>query len=127
MLNTYYSNKIEWLVELLSKKLQTNPPEVFEKIDISNKNVYIYDWRLEVCSKYKEPIAGPDGVAGGYGHISSDTIYYLQNKYKNDRANEYLSIGDQLDLLYKDIIAGTLDANGGFAKAVKKVKDNNPK
>ena len=52
---------------------------------------------------------------------------YLQNKYKNDRANQYLSIGDQLDLLYKDIIAGTLDANGGFAKAVKEVKDNNPK
>ena len=52
---------------------------------------------------------------------------YLQNKYKNDRRNEFLSIGDQLDLLYKDIIAGTLDANGGFAKAVKKVKDNNPK
>ena len=52
---------------------------------------------------------------------------YLQNKYKNDRANAYLSIGDQLDLLYKDIVAGTLDANGGFAKAVKAVKDNNPK
>ena len=52
---------------------------------------------------------------------------YLQNKYKNDRANAYLSIGDQLDLLYKDIIAGTLDVNGGFAKAVKEVKDNNPK
>ena len=52
---------------------------------------------------------------------------YLQNKYKNDRKREYLSIGDQLDLLYKDIVAGTLDVNGGFAKAVKAVKDNNPK
>ena len=29
---------------------------------------------------------------------------YIQNRYKNDRANAYLSIGDQLDLLYKDII-----------------------
>ena len=52
---------------------------------------------------------------------------YLQNRYKNDRKNAYLSIGDQLDLLYKDIIAGTLDANGGFAKAIKEVKDNYPK
>ena len=52
---------------------------------------------------------------------------YIQNRYKNDRANAYLSIGDQLDLLYKDIIAGTLDVNGGFAKAIKAVKDNNTK
>ena len=43
------------------------------------------------------------------------------------KKNAYLSIGDQLDLLYKDIIAGTLDANGGFAKAIKEVKDNYPK
>ena len=52
-------------------------------------------------------------------------------KYQTDRTTDgstvYASIGDQLDLLYKDIIAGTLDANGGFAKAVKEVKDNNPK
>ena len=52
---------------------------------------------------------------------------YIQNRYKNDRANAFLSIGDQLDLLYKDFIAGTLDANGGFAKAIKAVKDNYPK
>lgn len=52
---------------------------------------------------------------------------YLQNKYRNDRKREYLSIGDQLDLLYKDIMAGKLDSNSEFAKAVKAVKDNNPK
>ena len=52
---------------------------------------------------------------------------YLQNKYRNDRKREYLPIGDQLDLLYKDIMAGKLDSNSEFAKAVKAVKDNNPK
>ena len=51
---------------------------------------------------------------------------YLQNKYRNDRKREYLPIGDQLDLLYKDIMAGKLDSNSEFAKAVKAVKDNNP-
>ena len=52
---------------------------------------------------------------------------YLQNKYRNDRKREYLPIGDQLELLYKDIMAGKLDSNSEFAKAVKAVKDNNPK
>ncbi len=39
----------------------------------------------------------------------------------------YLSIGDQLDLLYKDIVAGTLTASGGFATAIKATKDKYPK
>ena len=55
-------------------------------------------------------------------------------KYKSDRtgADEgsdtiYLSIGDQLDLLYKDIVAGTLTASGQFATAIKATKDKYPK
>ena len=36
-------------------------------------------------------------------------------------------VGDQLDLLYKDLIAGKLDATGEWAKAIKAVKDANPK
>ena len=43
------------------------------------------------------------------------------------RKNAYGLIGDQLDLLYKDMVAGKLDATGEWAKAVKKVKDDNPK
>jgi len=39
----------------------------------------------------------------------------------------YLSIGDQLDLLYKDILVGKLDATGEFAKAIKATKDKYPK
>ena len=53
-----------------------------EKIDIPNKKVFIYDWRLGVCAKYREPIPGVDGTAGSYGHISTETVKYLQNKYK---------------------------------------------
>ena len=48
-------------------------------------------------------------------------------KYKSDRQAAYPYIGDQLDLLYKDILAGKVDATGEFAKAIKKVKDDNPK
>ena len=39
----------------------------------------------------------------------------------------YLSIGDQLDNLYKDILAGTLTSSGSFAKAIEAVKAKYPK
>ena len=56
-------------------------------------------------------------------------------KYKEDRSGRtigvtdtiYPSIGDQLDLLYKDIVAGTVTTSGGFATAIKATKDKYPK
>ena len=39
----------------------------------------------------------------------------------------YPKIGDQLDNLYKDIVAGTLTTSGAFATAIKAVKDKYPK
>ena len=39
----------------------------------------------------------------------------------------YGDIGDQLDLLYKDLVAGKLDATGEWAKKIKAIKDANPK
>ena len=44
-----------------------------------------------------------------------------------DRQIAYGSIGDQLDLLYKDLVAGNLDETGEWAKFIKDVKDSNPK
>ena len=52
-------------------------------------------------------------------------------KYKTDRTTDgstiYASFGDQLDMLYKDIVAGKLDATGTWATHIKAVKDANPK
>ena len=52
-------------------------------------------------------------------------------KYKTDRTTNgsttYAAIGDQLDLLYKDIVAGKLDTTGTWATHIKAVKDANPK
>jgi hypothetical protein len=52
-------------------------------------------------------------------------------KYKTDRtingSTTYASFGDQLDMLYKDIVAGKLDATGTWATHIKAVKDANPK
>ena len=52
-------------------------------------------------------------------------------KYKTDRTTNgettYGTFGDQLDMLYKDIIAGTLTTSGTWATHIKAVKDANPK
>ena len=52
-------------------------------------------------------------------------------KYKTDRTTNgstvYASFGDQLDMLYKDIVEGKLDTTGTWATHIKAVKDANPK
>ena len=57
----------------------------------------------------------------------------LAVKYKSDRTNPlngsttYDSIGNQLDMLYADMLAGKLDSTGTWATHIKAVKDANPK
>ena len=52
-------------------------------------------------------------------------------KYKTDRTTDgsttYDTIGNQLGMLYDDLIAGKLDSTGTWATHVKSVKDANPK
>ena len=52
-------------------------------------------------------------------------------KYKTDRTIDgstiYASFGDQLDMLYADMLAGKLDTTGTWATHIKAVKDANPK
>ena len=47
--------------------------------------------------------------------------------YIQSRLEAYGGIGDQLDLLYHDMTADKGDKTGEWYKAVKKVKDDNPK
>ena len=49
------------------------------------------------------------------------------NGIRETRKDAYGKIGDQLDLLYKDMVAGKLDTTGEWAKKIKAVKDANPK
>ena len=55
----------------------------------------------------------------------------LAVKYKTDRTTNgetiYASFGDQLDMLYADMLAGKLDTTGTWASHIKNVKDSNPK
>ena len=52
-------------------------------------------------------------------------------KYKTDRTTNgstiYDTVGNQLDMLYADLVAGKLDSTGTWAKHIKSVKDANPK
>mgnify|MGYP003135696716 CR=1 FL=1 len=52
-------------------------------------------------------------------------------KYKTDRTTNgetiYASFGDQLGMLYDDMVAGKLDTTGTWATHIKAVKDANPK
>ncbi len=51
--------------------------------------------------------------------------------YQTDRTENgstvYSSFGDQLDMLYSDMLAGKLDTTGTWATHIKAVKDANPK
>ena len=54
--------------------------------------------------------------------------------YKSQRTGEagttdtiYPTIGDQLDMLYKAMLAGKLDTTGTWATAIKATKDKYPK
>jgi len=49
------------------------------------------------------------------------------NSWRNERMNLYGQWGDQLDKLWHDIENGTLDKEGSWFKAIKEIKDGNPK
>ena len=52
---------------------------------------------------------------------------FTSQEYARKRKVAYPTIGDQLDLLYHDMTSGKGDKTGEWYKAVKKVKDDNPK
>ena len=49
------------------------------------------------------------------------------NGYIRDREESYPALPEQFDLLFHDMTAGKGDKTGEWYKAVKKVKDDNPK
>ena len=48
-------------------------------------------------------------------------------EYSRTRGDQYLAVEEQLDQLYHDMVAGKGDKTGEWFKAIKKVKDDNPK
>ena len=58
---------------------------------------------------------------------SNATKEYNNAVIRAARKKSYGDIGEQLDLLYKDIVANKLDTTGEWAKKIKAIKDANPK
>ena len=65
--------------------------------------------------------------------IDASRVELNKLNYQKDRVFNfegkvtYASIGDQLDMLYQDMLAGKLDTTGTWATHIKSVKDANPK
>jgi hypothetical protein len=64
-------------------------------------------------------------------NVDAARIELNKLNYQTDRtidgSTTYSSFGDQLDMLYHDIVAGKLDTTGTWATHIKEVKDANPK
>ena len=59
--------------------------------------------------------------------LASHKLDQQDNNYIRARQDSYPALGEQLDLLYHDMTADKGDKTGEWYKAVKKVKDDNPK
>ena len=76
-----------------------------------------------------EVVTYEDGVTPIEESLVNAKVAELQaiEDYQSKRRDSYNAIVDQLDMLYKDIVAGKLDTTGTWATHIKAVKDANPK
>ena len=88
------------------------------------------DGRGDYIAKWISSSAQPSDSDIAAAANTADTNY-TNTKYQRDRVSngstKYASIGDQLEMLYKDIVAGKVDTTGTWATHIKSVKDANPK
>lgn len=86
------------------------------KVKVNNENIDDIEWtsseisKSDIQAKMAELKAADDALA-----------------YARTRETEYPALAEQLDLLYKDMLADKGDKTGDWFAAVKKVKDDNPK
>ena len=88
--------------------------------DVNTSNHSIAEWNIS-SEKPKPTTSQLDALDAEATKMENN------NKVRTTRKQSYGDIGDQLDLLYKDIVANKLDTTGEWAKAIKAVKDANPK
>ena len=80
---------------------------------------FIFSWTYDGLAKPTDDQIASYESAGN----TAETAQAVLNK----RAREYKELKEQLDLLWHDIDDGKLDKNGSWYKAIKAVKDANPK
>ena len=79
---------------------------------------FIASWSYDIAQPTAEQLDSYE-TAGNTAETAQGVL--------NTRASAYPELKEQLDLLYKDMAADKGDKTGEWFKAVKKVKDDNPK
>ncbi len=115
------------IIELAKEKTLSNSEKISLAIKKINPNASfgVQGGVIEglIWSDGTDPISKTD-IEAKYSEVEAE---WNAKKYYDVRQVSYPDIGEQLDALYKDILAGKVDSTGEFAKAIKKVKDDNPK
>jgi hypothetical protein len=115
------SKKVELYLEANSKDATAlfRQNKVMIQNNSDGNGDYIAVWDVDGLAKPSD-----DQIAS-YDSAGDTAVTLRDLRYK--RKTEYGDIGEQLDLLYKDIVADKLDTTGEWAKKIKAVKDANPK
>ena len=93
--------------------------DVMLQDDSDGKGDYIASWSVDGLTKPTDSQLASYETAGNTEEKN--------NTVRATRKEAYGDIGDQLDLLYKDMLAGKGDSTGEWFKKIKAVKDANPK
>ena len=109
--------KVKLYLEANSKTFEAENDNIVLRNDGSGD--YIHTWSVSGLAKPS------DSQLNSYE--SNGNTEETNVNVRDTRRKSYGDIGDQLDLLYKDIVAGIVDATGEWAKKIKAVKDANPK
>jgi hypothetical protein len=112
-----FSTKVKLYLEANSKTWDSESDNIVLRDDGSG--AYIDTWNVSGLSKPTDSQIASYETAGNTQE--ADEVI------RHTRKIAYGDIGDQLDLLYKDMVAGKLDATGDWATKIKAVKDANPK
>ena len=111
-----FYTKTKLYLEANSKTWDDTKVELQDNSD--GNGPFIASWDYDIAQPTAEQIASYES-AGNTAETLQDVL--------NTREVAYPELKEQLDLLYKDLVAGKVDATGEWAKKIKKVKDDNPK
>jgi len=109
----------------LSSKIKVylgRTPDFKEEVilnDDGDGNAYIQTWNAK--DKAKPTDAQLDALNSQATTLANNEVI------RATRKTAYGDIGEQLDEIYKDIVANKLDTTGEWAKKIKAVKDANAK
>ena len=112
-----FKTKIICYLEANSKTWDAEKSNILLQNDTGTD--YIKSWNVSGLAKPND-----DQIAS---YNSAATTEESNAVVRNTRRKAYGNIGDQLDLLYKDMLADKGDKSGEWFKAIKAIKAANPK